>query len=131
MICFSKISKEYTALKQNENAVKYLGKKIVAGKATLPDYYDIGKLYLNLKDYDKADTSFGSVLAQKPDYINAVMYRAQGRAIVDSTSEKGLAKPYYEKLLSLSLADSAKFSKYISTAYDYLRFYYYKTVSGE
>jgi tetratricopeptide (TPR) repeat protein len=122
----TKIAKEYNTLKKYEDAVKYYEKKIAAGKATLNDYYDIGKLYLNLKEYDKADTSFGSVLAQKPDYINAVMYRAQGRAIVDSTSEKGLAKPYYERLAVLSLADSAKYSKYLTTSYEYLRYYYFK-----
>lgn len=123
----SKISKEYSLQKQYPDAIKYMEKKVGSGKATLTDYYDIGKLYLNNKEYSKADTSFGMVLAQKPDFINAVFYRAQGLAVVDSvaTSFRGLAKPWYDKLTTLSLADSAKFSKYLLTAYDYERFYYF------
>ncbi|HNW98615.1 MAG TPA: tetratricopeptide repeat protein [Bacteroidales bacterium] len=123
---YSKISKEYAALKQYDLAAKYIELKISSGKPTLMDYYEAGKTCLNAKKYDKADTCFGSVLAQKPDYINAVMYRAQGRSIVDSTSELGLAKPYYENLVTLSLADSAKYVKYLTTAYSYLRYYYFK-----
>lgn len=122
----TKLAKEFNLLKKYEEAAKHLEKKVSLGKATLTDYYDLGKIYLNLKEYDKADTCFGTVMFKKPDYINAYIYRAQGRAIVDSTSELGLAKPYYEKLIELSLADSAKYGKYLQTPYEYLRYYYFK-----
>jgi tetratricopeptide (TPR) repeat protein len=122
----TKAGKEYNTLKKYDEAAKLYEKKISLDKATLTDYYELGKIYLNMKEYDKADTCFGTVMFKKPDYINAVMYRAQGRAAVDSTSEKGLAKPYYERLAELSLADSAKYSKYLTTSYEYLRYYYFK-----
>lgn len=125
---FSKISKEYSTLKQYSDAIKYMEMKTNAGKATLTDYYDIGKLYMYNKDYSKADTSFGTVLEQKPDFINAVFYRAQCLSIVDSTETfQGLAKPWYDRLITLSLADSVKYVKYLSIGYDYERFYHYKT----
>jgi tetratricopeptide (TPR) repeat protein len=124
----TKLAKEYNTLKKYAESAVYYEKKISKNKEkpSYQDYYDLGKIYLNMQEYDKADTCFGTVMFLKPDHINSVMYRAQGRAVVDSTSEKGLAKPYYERLATLSLLDSTKYSKYLSTAYDYLRFYYYK-----
>jgi tetratricopeptide (TPR) repeat protein len=112
--------KDYTA------AIKTYDIKINAGKATLTDYYNKGKAQFNLQQWGKADTTFGLVIDKKPDYINAVKYRAQVRAIIDSTSENGLAKTDYEALMKLALKDSAKYSKDLATAYDYLRYYYFK-----
>ncbi|MFA5782531.1 MAG: hypothetical protein WC868_09720, partial [Bacteroidales bacterium] len=36
------------------------------------------------------------------------------------------AKKYYEALIVIYLNDSAKYAKDISTAYDYMRYYYFK-----
>jgi hypothetical protein len=55
------------------------------------------------------------------------MLRAQINAHIDSTSEAGLAKPYYEKYIQIADSDSTNNSKYVNgliESYGYLAYYY-------
>ena len=55
------------------------------------------------------------------------MLRAQANTHIDSTSEAGLAKPFYEKYIEIALADSINLTKYqygLIEAYGYLAYYY-------
>ncbi|MFA5782081.1 MAG: tetratricopeptide repeat protein [Bacteroidales bacterium] len=122
----SEKAKSQNKAQDYDGAVITYQKKINANKASLTDYYDLGKIYFNMKQWDNADTAFGSLLAQKPDFINALKYKAIVNANIDSTSELGRAKKYYEALIVIYLNDSAKYAKDISTAYDYMRYYYFK-----
>lgn len=122
----SEIAKSYNNMKNYDKAAKYYEQKLVKDPTSLLDLYELGKCYLNNRQLIKADSTFGIFLQSKPDFYNAVKYRAQVNASIDSTSEKGLAKPYYEDLIVLALKDSAKYSKDLVNAYSYLRFYYFK-----
>jgi len=122
----SEKAKSQNKIQDYNGAIITYQKKINANKASLTDYYDLGKIYFNMKQWDKADTAFGSLLAQKPDFINALKYKAIVNANIDSTCELGRAKKYYEALIVIYLNDSAKYVKDISTAYDYMRYYYFK-----
>lgn len=123
---YGDMGKSYNNLKKYADAAKCFQDKI-AIEATLIDYYELGKCYLNMKEWWKADSSFGKVLENKPDFYNALKYRAQvNSGIDDSLKISGSAKPYYEDLITLALKDSAKYSKDIVSAYSYLRFYYFK-----
>lgn len=121
----SDMAKIYSKGKKWNEAAKTYEKKI-AKKSTLQDNYDLGKCYYNMRQWGKADTAFSRVIEAKPDFFQAVKYRAQCNSNIDSTSEKGIAKPYYEELIKLSLKDSAKYSKDLVVAYSYLSYYYFK-----
>ena len=84
----------------------------------------VGHYYFN-KDYVDADTSFAMLVLAKPDLAVGYQWRATVNASMDPTSEKGLAKPFYEKLLTLIESDTAKYKKEIVEAYSYLGYYYY------
>jgi len=123
----TKMAKSYLKLKEYDNNIKMFRKKIENNCATLTDYYEMGKSYYNLKQFGKADTAFGIVIDKKSDFINAVYYRAMARASVDSTKEfKGLAFTDYQNLIKLSMQDSVKYSKNLTTSYEYMRYYYLK-----
>lgn len=123
----SKLAKSYSKLKDYEKAILTYQKKIINNCITLNDYYEIGKSYFFLKQWGKADTALNIVLEKKPDFMNAIKYRAWSNANIDTTSVLGMAKPYYEALVSLCLkTDSVKYIKDISEGYGYLMYYYYK-----
>jgi tetratricopeptide (TPR) repeat protein len=114
-------------IKDYNAAIKTYDIRINAGKGTTMDYYNQGKAYFNLKLWGKADTALKFALDKKPDFINALRYRAWANANMDTTSALGLAKPYYEALISIYLkTDSVKYVKDISEAYSYLMPYYFK-----
>ena len=122
----SKIAKEYNTLKKYDDAAKVYEKKIKFDKATTQDYYELAKVYMNLKKWVEADTIFGMVLSIKPDFYNAIRYRAQVNTQIDTTGEKGMAKKWYDKLISLALKDSVKLIKDLVESYTYMRNYYLK-----
>jgi tetratricopeptide (TPR) repeat protein len=76
-------------------------------------------------DYTKADTAFAMLSSKAPDLPIAYFWRARVKANFDPESELGLAKPYYEKFLTVSNADTDKFKKEIIEAYKYLGYYYF------
>jgi tetratricopeptide (TPR) repeat protein len=74
-------------------------KKIELGKATPDDYYNLGKVYYNLKDYKMADSSLAICNEKKPDFIPGFMWRARSLSNLDPDSKAGKAKPVYEIIL--------------------------------
>jgi tetratricopeptide (TPR) repeat protein len=122
----TKIAKSYSKMKKYEKAAEEYQKEINKNCATLQDLFDMGRAEFNLKKWDKVDTIMGTILAKKPDFIAALNFRALANANIDTTSEKGLAKKYYEQLIALYMKDSTKYVKELSQAYDYMRYYYFK-----
>ena len=123
---FTKMAKSYNKMKKYSKVIKMYQKKAGNNCATLTDYYEMGKAYYSIQQFGKADTTFGIVITKKPDFINAVYYRAMVRASIDSTSEKGYAFSDYQSLIKLSQQDSAKYLKNLTTSYEYMRYYYFK-----
>ncbi|HVO75592.1 MAG TPA: tetratricopeptide repeat protein [Ignavibacteriaceae bacterium] len=76
-------------------------------------------------DYAQADTAFGTLSSKVPDLAIAYFWKARVKANFDPESEQGLAKPYYEKFLSVSNSDTSKFRKEVIEAYKYLGYYYF------
>jgi tetratricopeptide (TPR) repeat protein len=76
-------------------------------------------------DYAKADTAFGTLISKVPDLAVAYFWKARAEANFDPESEKGLARPYYEKFLTVSNTDTTKFKKEIIEAYKYFGYYYF------
>ena len=92
--------------------------RIMAGEPknlTSQDWYEFGRAYYYeggnkqkekkeseaIASFIKADTCFSKLAQLSPAYAIAYFWRAKANVQQDLKNEKGLAKPYYEKALSL------------------------------
>ncbi len=124
----SEIASAWFKLKQYGNSANYLQQKITLGKdVRVADYYNLGRSYYYNNQFAAADSGFSKVTEISPSYASGWLWRADANSHIDSTSEAGLAKPFYEKYIEIAEADSANESKYQSgliKAYGYLAYYY-------
>jgi len=123
-------------LKKYPEAISTLNEKISTGKdvKTL-DYVNLARSYFFNYDFVKADSAWMKVNELAPTYASGYLNRGRANAYIDSTSEKGLAKPYYEKYIELTLADTtpmniAKKSGLIES-YRYMAAYYVRPESKD
>ena len=70
----------------------------------------------------KADAIFADVMQKKPDYVQAVAYRARLH-VVDSSKPEVTPRDYYLKVLEVSEAEADKYKSYRFEACKYLFFY--------
>ena len=78
-----------------------------------------------LKYYIEADSLFAKVETFSPNSYLGTFWRARVNSAIDKETTLGLAKPFYEKALTILVLDTAKYKKEISEVYAYLGFYYY------
>ncbi|MCK9616275.1 MAG: tetratricopeptide repeat protein [Lentimicrobiaceae bacterium] len=121
----SEIALSYSKLKKYDEGAKYYELLKTLGKATPGDYYNLGKVYYNLQNWNFADTNFASLISLQPDYVQAYLWHARTKSKIDQDATRGLAKPVYEIFIQKAIADSAKYSKDIFEAYSYLSYYYF------
>ncbi len=123
---YDKLKNFAEAARVLEEKQQYCGNR---GKGfNVTDYYRLGLSYFYNKDYQKADSAFAKVNELTPNYVSGWYSRARSNVFLDSTSAKGLAKPFYEKLIEVALADTAKLDlnkPKLIEAYRYLASYYY------
>ncbi len=112
-------------LKKYDNAIEVYNMKIALGKALPNDYYNLGKVYYNVKNWQMADTTLATFNKQMPDYLQGFIWRARTLVNIDSTSKLGLARPVYEVLIEKAKTDSVKNGKELMEAYSYLSFYWF------
>ncbi len=74
----------------------------------------------------KADHYFAIVVERNPESYIGNFWRARTQASLDPETEKGLAKPYYEKALAMLEADPTKYSGELQECYKYLGYYYFQ-----
>lgn len=116
---------EYYNEKGNYASSKLFYKKITtSGRASGNDYYALGKVCMNLKDYNAADSAFAKVIELRPELHQGYLWRARANGNLDPESDKALAKPYYEKYIEVAKADSQKNKDGLVEAYSYLGSYY-------
>ncbi len=124
----SEIANAYYKIKNYPEAVKAMNEKIATGKEPKAlDYFILGKSYYFNAQFMEADTAFSRLNEVSAKYASGWLWRAKANTHIDSTSEAGLAKPYYEKYIEIAMADSMNISKYHSglvEAYGYLAYYY-------
>jgi tetratricopeptide (TPR) repeat protein len=120
---YSEIGASYLKQKRYNAAVETYLIKATAGKASANDYFSLGKAYFQLKDYVKADTSYAQICISNPTLPLGFLWRAKANTYLDPNSEKGLAKPFYEKFISLVKPEELeKNKKDLMEAYSYLGF---------
>ncbi len=112
----------YSAARQLLPVAPVEGVKVVADPAKLLNDSIQRMQYLQL-----ADTIFAQVSERSPDSYLGYLWRAHVQASIDSEVTLGLAKPYYEKALSIMEPNNAdgRRNKDIVDAYRYLGYYYY------
>lgn len=95
------------------------------GKATSADLYNLGRAVYYSANFQKADTIFGKLAEAQPALPIGYQWQGRARAQQDESSEKGLAKTAYEKVIEVGSADPVKFKKELIEGQSYLGYYYY------
>jgi len=123
----SEIGQCCSKLKIYDSAAYHYELKIAFGVANLADYYRLGLVYYNLKNWEKADEAYKHIAETKPDYMNgkAFYWRGLVNSNIDSTSVTWQAKPYFETYVDMVKNDSVKYANDLVTCYDYLASYYF------
>ena len=124
----TEMANAWSKLKQYSNAIQMLNQKLATGKdIKVLDYFTLARAYYFNRLFVEADSAARKVNELSPNYASGWILRAQTNAHIDSTSEEGLAKPFYEKYIEIALADSLIMAKYqngLIEAYGYLAYYY-------
>lgn len=125
------IANAWSGLKQYPNSIKALTQKISIGKdVKVQDHLYLGQAYYFNKQFVEADSAVMKANIMSPNWARAWLYRAKINTHIDSTSENGLAKPFYEKYIEIALPDSskpdfvAKYNNGLIEAYGYLAYFY-------
>ena len=124
----SEIANAWLKLKQYDKAIEMYAQKIMLGKdvKTL-DYYYLVSAYYYSKRFMEGDSVANKLIEISPTYPSSWLLRAKINSNIDSTSEEGRAKPYYEKFIELVTVDTVTAAKYrngLFEAYGYLAYYY-------
>lgn len=133
---YGDLADAYFSQKKYKLAAEAYEKKIKDTKAGPVDYFYIGRAYYFGSEFVKSDTAFGSLIALKPDFATAWLYRGRNNYRIDDEDGKndGMAKTYYEKFIELTLADpkfdQKKSAKDLIEAYKYLGDYHF-TVAND
>ncbi|GAB2948825.1 tetratricopeptide repeat protein [Hymenobacter coalescens] len=120
------LAQAYLLKKDYPGAIRTYTAIMKAGKGTRADNIYLGRAYEMNKQYAKADSLYGIVVTEKPDYLPGYQMRARANANLDPESKQGLAKPHYEKYVDMAKADPAKNKDGLVEAYKYLGYYYYQ-----
>jgi len=123
---YKEIAKTALKNKKYEQAASYFD-KVNPSVMTAQDWFDAGKAYLFSKQFEKADTAFGNVIAKSPNFDYAYFLKGRTKANLDPNNEKWLAFPYYDRYFQLVKPEerntSAKKANIIE-ACEYLGYYY-------
>jgi len=137
------IAKSYEKQKKYLLAVDYFYRFIDARKGNVASatYFSIGKDLLLVANeaettadsinrplyLQRADTAFRKVIELSPNSHLGYQWHARVLAAIDAETTLGLAKPDYEKALSIieQKADLAKYKTDLIEGYRYMGYYYY------
>jgi tetratricopeptide (TPR) repeat protein len=111
--------------KFGDAAVAYKKLQKIAPKLSARDMYNFGQSYYFTSQLPQADTMFQKLAENQPNSTVPYLWLARTNAAIDSTAEKGLAKPYFEKLVEKASANPEKGKADIIEAYLYLGYYHF------
>jgi tetratricopeptide (TPR) repeat protein len=120
----SEMASSYYAYRKYDNAAKTWAKLIDPTKENnQTEYMQVGRAFYNGEKYKSADSVFSLVLKKTPDYLPASVYTARAYSKMDPDTKLGLAKPKFEKLLSIAQKDSVKNQSEMMEALTYLGYF--------
>ena len=89
------------------------------------DYFSIGRAYYYNNQFVEADSAFSKLIIMQPEMTVGYIWEANTKTQLDPESEKGLAKPYFEKVIEKGSTNPEKNKKDLINAYKYLAYYSY------
>jgi len=123
---YKEVAKTFLKNKKYTLAANYFD-KINPNSMDNQNWFEAGRTYYFNKQFDKADTAFGNVIAKLPNFDLTYIWKGRTKANLDPKNEKWLAFPYYDKYLSLVKPEErntpAKKNNVIE-ACEYLGYYY-------
>jgi tetratricopeptide (TPR) repeat protein len=138
---YEEIGKSYSKQKKYLKAIETYEKMIPLNSTNLSNiYYQIGRNYYFMAEdslvvsdsivkaelYHKADSCFEIMNIHSPESYVGFIWRGRALSKLDPEATAGLAKPAYEKAMTLLEAgDISKTPKLVIECYRYLAFYHY------
>lgn len=110
--------------KQYVVAGNYFLQKINYTKGDVNEWLSTGKAFLFGDQFKTADSCFAKVSELNPNAYNGPFWQARANDRLDPEPKKWLAKPHYEKVVSLCESDPQKFKSPLVEAYEYLGYHY-------
>jgi tetratricopeptide (TPR) repeat protein len=118
------LADNYNKTKNYPSAIKYYEKAAKKFKPRFNELYNLGRAYYFEKRIPEADTTFGTMIVNYPKYPYGYTWKANCKALQDPDSKKGLAKPYFEKVVEQFSGESGKYKSDLIKAHTYLGAYY-------
>jgi tetratricopeptide (TPR) repeat protein len=115
----------FKAKRYSEAIEAYERLQRVKPKLSSQDLFSMGRAYYVDSMLVKADTTFSRLTVAQPKMTVSWLWLSRTRARLDPESEKGLAKPSFEKLIENALTNPDKNKAELTEAYLYLGYYFF------
>ena len=125
----NELAQAYLAAKNYPKAIATYRARMKANNGgELTDKVYLARAYELNEQYTPADSLYGLILTERPEYVPGYQMRARANANMDPDSKQGLAKPYYEEYIKMANASEApdKYKSGLVEANKYLGYYYYQ-----
>jgi len=119
----NEIAINYYNYRRYSGAAKTWAKLIDPENENVEDYMRIARAYYSGEKFKTADSVLNVVVKKYPDYVPAYLLIARTYSKMDPDTKMGLAKPKFEKLLSVAKRDSVKNEADMMEALGYLSYY--------
>ncbi len=120
----SEMASNYNSFRRYEGAAKTWAKLIDPSKENnLNEYMLIGRAYYNAEKYKSADSVLNVVIQKSPDYLPAHAQVARTYSRMDPDMKTGIARPKFEKYLSIAAKDSLENMTEMLEAMTYLGYF--------
>lgn len=121
---YSELGANYLKLKKFDLSANAYQKAIdKKTKKSINDVFGLGSAYYYNKDYTNADNAFAKAIEMSPSSIVGYQWRGKCNSRIDADMTKGLAIPYYQKVIELA-TDTTRYESELIEAYRYLGKYY-------
>jgi tetratricopeptide (TPR) repeat protein len=121
---FSEVAAAYNTFKDYNGVAKILSKMLGPLPEKREDYMQVGRAYYNAGRYQSADSIFNVIIKSSPDFVPAYVWIGRTYSKMDQDNKLGLAKPKFEKVLSVAATDSLKNENEMIEAMGYLGYYH-------
>ncbi len=120
----NEIANNYYNFRRYDGAARTWTKLLDPTKDNTEDLMRIGKTYYTANEFKTADSLFTAITKKMPEYVPAYLWIARTYSKMDPDTKLGLAKPKFEKVISIAMSDSLKYEPEMIEACQYLGFYH-------
>ena len=120
----NEIANSYAIYRRYEGAAKTWAKLLDPSKDNTEELMRIGRAYYNGDNLKAADSVFTSLATKNPNFVPAHLWIARTYSKMDPDTKQGLAKPKFEKLIEVVMADPKKYGSEMIEAFNYLSYFH-------